>query len=69
LASLALVAGKHGMVNEASWESLDREIEALRKENAALKSRAQPECLGPDQGGCLGLGIESGEVCLASGSR
>jgi hypothetical protein len=33
LASLALVAGKHGVVNEASWESLDREIEALRKEN------------------------------------
>jgi len=68
-ASLAPVAGKHDVVNEASWESLAKEIEALRKENAALRSRVQPECLGPDQDVCLGLGVESGEVCLASGSR
>ena len=31
------MAGKHDVVNEASWESLAKEIEALRKANAALR--------------------------------
>lgn len=36
-AKRAPVAGKHDVVNEASWESLAKEIEALRKANAALR--------------------------------